>query len=154
MEEAVRVVAREKKLTLEVDPELEQRLRAGLVRVVSVRVLYGEIEGLRAQPYSQENEEHEQMLMEVRGVEFPLSGSGNETCMPFLPAMEPAHARHTPRVTPLQAVARDWFPGQQSGNRLQGHGGAQRALPAVSFTYACATPPTPSPYWLTFLDCC
>lgn len=30
-----------------------------------MRVLFGQVEALRAQPYSQENEEHERMLLKV-----------------------------------------------------------------------------------------
>ena len=76
VEEAVSAIAQEKKLDLAANVELAQRLRAGLVRVLSVRVLYNEVEGLRAHPYSQENEEHEKMLMEVR---FLCPAPGNET---------------------------------------------------------------------------
>lgn len=68
------VIAREKKLDLGANVELARRLREGLVRVVGVTVLYEAVEGLRAHQYSQENEKHEKMLMEVRGEEILLRG--------------------------------------------------------------------------------
>ena len=40
-------------------------LTPSLVRICGVRCLLGEVEALRAQPYSQEDEEHERMLLEV-----------------------------------------------------------------------------------------
>lgn len=35
-----------------------------------MRVLFSEVEAMRAQPYSQENEEHERMLLEVGMVAY------------------------------------------------------------------------------------
>lgn len=42
-----------------------RHLTPSLVRICGVRCLLGEAEALRAQPYSQEDEEHERMLLEV-----------------------------------------------------------------------------------------
>jgi len=47
-----------------------QRLKLSLVRICGVRVLFGEVEAMRAEPYSQENEEHERMLLEVGMVAY------------------------------------------------------------------------------------
>ena len=42
-----------------------KQLTPSLVCICGVRSLVGEVEALRAQAYSQEDEEHERMLLEV-----------------------------------------------------------------------------------------
>ena len=49
-----------------------KQLTPSLVRICGVRSLLGEVEALRAQAYSQEDEEHERMLLEVGGHVPPL----------------------------------------------------------------------------------
>lgn len=84
-------------------------------------MLWGVVEGVRRETYSQENQDHERMLLEVmmddvmsrfgHAVRVP-EYTGRTVPMPTA-AVVSANARHPIGVSNEQAVAGDRFPRQQ-----------------------------------------
>ena len=120
-------------------------LTPSLVRICGVRCLLGEVEALRAQPYSQEDEEHERMLLEVGEHLPPFCGDRQAVSIGedynisvtvsialFHSAVVSAGARRSSGIPSHQAVAGHWFPRQQPCYRLQGDGSARAEMPPVS----------------------
>ena len=103
-------------------PSFVQRLKLSLVRICGVRIFLGEVEALRGQRYSEEDEEHERMLLEVsvvascRSVEMLARQNSSNSILsshslPLHTAVVSIDARLPLRIPGHQAVAGPRFPG-------------------------------------------